>query len=235
LKADSVERLPSQIKRQGNPYMKTHINWAHLLAGAICATALSGAASGQTLDRPAAGMVVSTHQERLYVIPGNKAIVAGYFTQIAALPGTLFAGVPGESTAMFSFSFEAPVAMQIANGDLSTVVLASGGSFNIYYDPNPNRTWDDPSSFTTGTLVATYRNSIGTSATAGPVNLTQEASVFESSSDFDFQGRTWNFRYLLPYGFVTAGVVQGTQNFGPVAGYPIVFALSGSHVALSSK
>lgn len=181
------------------------------------------------------GQVVTTHQERLYVIPGTKAVVAGYFTQIAGLDGPMFAGEPGETTAMFTFYFESPTAYRLVNGDITTVVFAPGTSFNIYYDPKPNRTWSDPASFTTGTLVASYKNSIGTSATAGPVTIAQQASQYSSSTDFTFQGVTINLNQFLPAGFVTAGVIQGAQNLGPSAGFPLVFALSGSHVSLGAN
>lgn len=182
--------------------------------------------------RPAAGTVVTTHQERLYVIPGSKALIAGYFTQIKGIADPLFSGEPSEQTAYFTFTFESPTALRITNGDITTVAFAPGVAFNIYFNPNPSRSWSDPASFATGQLVATYRNGIGTSATAGPVTIAEQASVFESSSDFQFQGHTYNFRFLFPQGFRTAGVIQGASNLGPAAGYPLVFALAGSHVAL---
>lgn len=208
-----------------------------LLAFALC---LIPNLSRQALaaDRPtlAAGVTVLSYQNRLYLNPGpvTQAVAVFYFTDIAGLPGPLLNGPgmgPDEVTAYFTASFENSGATIIENGDVSTAVFSAGRSFHIYFNQAPNENWGDPLSFSTGELIATYESSIGTSASSGSVTAVTQTYFLKWSKNFEFRGKTYNFKRLIPNGFTNGAAAAGTKNF-PVAGFPVVFAGAGSFVAI---
>jgi hypothetical protein len=110
---------------------------------------------------------------------------------------------------------------------------------NIYFSPNPGglfsgpRNWNNTDSFAQGQLVAVYKASGGGGASSGPTSHVVQGYTLVSSSDFTFNGQTYNFRYLVPHGFVT--IAYGSNV--PLAGagsatYPLVFTFGGTNLAI---
>ena len=204
------------------------------VASMLLTSGLPTTLRAQNGSAPAAGMTVLTCQSRIYINPGpvTQVVVAFYFTDVAGLPGPLFSGDPSESTAYFTASFDNTGAKIINNGDVSTAVFNPGRSFNIYFNPAPNRTWDDPAGFATGQLVATYKSSMGTSPSSGPSGGVTQSYILASSSDFVFQGKPYNFKNLIPNGFTNGNAAAGSMNQGPSSGFPLSFAGAGSFVSI---
>ncbi len=140
----------------------------------------------------------------------------GYYTQIAGVNGPMFngTGTPSEVTAFFTFKTSIfQVIPMKPNGDLSMAIVMPD-TFNVYYDPNPNRDWTKPDSFTTGTVVATFTRdqflllrvleSWGT-----------EYVHLDSSQDFNFNGETLNFGKVL-----AAASLSSTYSNAPIPALP---------------
>ncbi len=198
-------------------------------------------AQAQTFPR--AGQTVLTYQNRLYLNSPQPTLVlaAFYFTDVAGLPGPLVEAplVRDQIRAYVTALYDNSGAQIVFNGDVSTAVFVPGHIFKIYFNSNPDQTWDNPESFATGELVATYESSIGTSASTPAIpnppaisNVTQ-TYFLRSSKDFHFRGKTYNFRQLIPNGFTNGPATAGTANFPAIeAGFPLVSAGAGSFVAI---
>jgi hypothetical protein len=183
-------------------------------------------------ENPGAGRVVLTVVNRLLLNPPGTALVIGYFPTIEGLPEPLFAGAPGESSAYFTWSLDASGATILPNGDVAAAVLNSEKTLNIYFNAVPNQTWTNPGSFTGGQLVATFKSSTGTQTGSGPVALVTQSYALDSSSDFVFKNRTFNFRDLIPHGFTIVAFSSNIPLTGPpTPGFPLVFAAAGSGFA----
>ena len=197
-----------------------------------------GLAFAVPFDIVPAGQTILTFVNRLYLNPPGQALVAGYFVNIAGLPDPLFAGAPGESTAYFTWSLNASGAMVVPNGDpnaggVSVVVLPAGETLNIYFNASPNQTWSSPASFSAGQLVATFKSTPGTQTGSGPVALVTQTYILDSSLDFAFKGKTYNFANLIPHGFTVSTLSSNIPAPGAaVFGFPLVFPAAGSAVAV---
>jgi hypothetical protein len=202
----------------------------------LLASSVSIPAAAQHSATIPAGQTVLTFVNRLLINP-PQVVVFGYFADIAGISGPLFSGTPGENTAHFTWSLNAPGALQLQNGDLkdpggiSVAVLRSGETFNVYYNANPSQSWNFPESFSAGSLIATFKSSPGTQAGAGPMSFVTQSYSLVSSHDFTFKGQTYNFRRLIPHGFTSFGVVGNIPLHGAVAP-PLTFAGAGSAAAI---
>lgn len=178
-----------------------------------------------------AAETVATYSNRLYLMPPTQAVVAGYFTSIQGLEVPLFSGAPSESTAYLTWTLGAAGAAIVTNGDVSTAVLKEGEVLNIYYNSSPNQSWNDPTSFSSGELVATFRSSPGTETSTGPVSLVTQSYVLTWSKEFVFGGQIKNLGRLLGPGFTNVSLGSNVP-LPPVPGYVLVFAAGGSALAV---
>ena len=190
----------------------------------------------QPLPTPA-GQTVLTFVNRLFINP-PQVQVFGYFPTIEGIPGPLFSGAPGESTAYFTWTLDAAGASQLQNGDpagggISIAVLPAGRKLSIYYNPKPAQDWNVPASFSAGQLVATFQGTTGTQVGAGPVALVTQSYLPQSATDFTFNGNVYNLRQLLPHGFTffTLSANAPVGNSSPPVP-PLVFPAAGSAVAI---
>lgn len=89
--------------------------------------------------------------------------VYGYFTFMEGIQSPMFAGSPGENTALFTFSAQPTNAALLANGDmLSALENPVNGQYTtltVYYNPSPSsRDIANPDDFTQGVVVAQFRS-----------------------------------------------------------------------------
>jgi len=166
-------------------------------AGAVVAPELA-AANGQ------AGTAVSpkgtTAIEFLAQIQqnGDGMIAYGYLTEVAGLSsGDLFTGVPSEATARYTAFATGTVGTRSASGAVHNLDLA--GELAVYFLPNGGASFANPSSFSTGTLVARYTLTIqdiltviapntGIPTLVGDLRQTQAASVGGGKGKFGQNG-----------------------------------------------
>jgi hypothetical protein len=87
---------------------------------------------------------------------GENFEAFGYLTQVAgARDGELFAGAPGESTALFTAYAKGTLVNRIHDGS-PVHTLDVDGTLTVYQRPAPGATFADPGSFRVGTPVAEF-------------------------------------------------------------------------------
>jgi hypothetical protein len=221
--------------------MKTtrkRLGLASFVGTALLALSLSIPAAAQPAASIPAGQTIMTFVNRLLINP-PELVVYGYFVDIAGLPGPLFSGTPGETTAYFTWSLNAAGALQLQNGDpkdpgsVDVAVLPSGETFSVYYNANPNQNWSIPASFSAGEPIATFKSKPGTQTGAGPVASVTQTYSLVSSRNFAFKGQTFDLGRLIPHGFTVFGVVGNIPLNGAVAP-PLIFAGGGTAAAIGS-
>src|ERR1039457_5608524 len=150
---------------------------ASFVGTALLALSLSIPAAAQPPASIPAGQTIMTFVNRLLINP-PQGVVYGYFFDIVTVPGPLFSGTPGETTAYFTWSLNAQGAnaqgaLQLQNGDpkdpgsIDVAVLPSGDAFSVYYNANPNQNWNIPASFSAGQPIATFKSEPGTQTGVG--------------------------------------------------------------------
>ena len=187
------------------------------------------------------GRTVLTFVNRLLINP-PQALVFGYFPTVDGIPAPLFSGAPGESTAYFTWSLDAAGAFTLQNGDANTpgsvgvAVLPSGHNLNVYFNANPNQSWNDPASFSAGRLVASFQSTTGTQTSSGTVALVTQSYVLVSSENFLFKGQTYNFERLVPHGFTSIALSGNVPLGNPIpSAPPLVFSAAGSGLAIGGS
>ena len=171
---------------------------------------------------------------RGYINPATgTAQVAGYYTFVEGTPGPFFSGLPSEATAFFTFrSDTVSLTPPIANGPDLSATMFSQGTFTVYFNTSPGGNFSNLDSFSSGKPIATFRRSAGmiTSVTGSTGTVTFSAKLI-SSQDFVFQGRTTNFRDLVPNGVTT--LITTSNNFvGGTAEFPIAQPFTFSAIAI---
>jgi hypothetical protein len=207
-----------------------------LSAAMMLIPGLSIQAAAQPPAEVPAGRTILTFVNRLLINP-PQVLVFGYFPSIEGLPGPLFSGTSGENSAYFTWSLNAPGAIQIQNGDAnaagstSVAVLSAGKDLNVYYNASPNQNWNNPASFSAGQLIATFRSTIGTQTGSGPVALVTQSYELVSSQGFSFKGQSYDFARLIPHGF-TVYTLSSNIPLGGAMAPPLIFTAAGSAVAI---
>jgi hypothetical protein len=178
------------------------------------------------------GRVVWQHVGRVYVDPSNgKFVYAGYLVHLDPIDVSLFSGSPSESTAYFTFSTGVAQLTPIpSNGDVA-LDLVSAGTFSVYYNEKPSANWDDPTSFSSGKLIATFQRKESLFAQIGPVSFHALSETLLSSSSFEFDGQNYNFDRIAPHGITFAQFFSTAPGAGTTE-YPAAFSGAGTVLAV---
>lgn len=195
----------------------------------------SQAPSTFALSQTPTNALVWQHVGRLYLDPtAGKALYVGYLVHLSGVSSSLFSGSPSESTAYFTFSTDVLSLTPIPSNGNMALSLVSAGTFNVYYHSNPNGDWNDPSTFASGKLVATFTRTESLFPVIGSFGVHNLSESLRSSQSFDFNGRTLNFNRIAPHGITFAQFADMTPLSG-VAAYPVAFAAVGTTTAIGTK
>jgi hypothetical protein len=190
-------------------------------------------ASAQSLTPTNA--TVWQHVGRLYLDPNTgKAVYAGYLVHMYGITSSLFNGSPSESTAYFTFSTDVlSLTPMPSNGNMA-LSLVSAGTFNVYYNTNPNGDWNNPSTFASGKLVATFARTESLFPVIGSLGIHDLSENLQSSQNFVFSGRLLNFNRIAPHGITFSQFADMTPLAG-IANYPVAFSAVGTTTAIGTK
>src|SRR5215831_9497213 len=204
---------------------------AMIVALTVLTIALLGTVAPSQAQVPAA-QVVWQHVGRVYLDPNTgKAVYAGYLVHLNGLPSSLFNGAPSEATAHFTFSTDVLQLTPLpSNGDVA-LTLVSAGTFNVYYNAVPSGNWNNPSSFSSGQLIATFTREESLFPQMGAFSFHSLSEVLTLSSKFIYNGQKYNLKDIAPNGITFAQFFSNTPLSG-VAGYPIAFAAAGTTIAV---
>jgi len=216
------------MKRGQSPWKSGQ---AMIVALTVLTIALLGTVAPSQAQVPAA-QVVWQHVGRIYLDPNTgKAVYAGYLVHLNGLPSSLFNGAPSEATAHFTFSTDVLQLTPLpSNGDVA-LTLVSAGTFNVYYNAVPSGDWNNPSSFSSGRLIATFTREESLFPQMGAFGFHSLSEVLTSSSKFTYNGQNYSFKNIAPNGITFAQFVSSTPLSG-VAGYPLAFAAAGTTMAV---
>jgi len=175
------------------------------------------------------------HTGRVYLDPDTgKALYAGYVVHLDGVSDSLFSGAPGPGSAYFTFSTDVLTLTPMpSNADLS-LYLVSAGTFNVYYNSTPNGDWNDPGTFSSGTLIATFKRDQSLFPFFTTYGYHAVSETLESSQDFTFNGKTYNFHRMVPNGITFASFFSATPQTTGLSNYPVAFAAAGTTIAVGS-
>ena len=175
------------------------------------------------------------HVGRVYLNPNTgKAVYVGYLVHIAGITSSLFDGQPSEATAYFTFSTDVLSLTPLPNNGNVALSLVSAGTFNVYYNTSPNRDWSDPTTFSSGRLIATFTRTESLFPVIGPIAIHNLSESLSYSRRFTFDGGTYNFDRITPHGITFAQFADMTPLTG-AGDYPIAFAVVGTTTAIGPK
>ena len=157
--------------------------------------------------------------------------VLGYFTYLNGVPGPMFAGPPGESTAFFTLRSEPFSLETFPNGNI-LIGLLGPEMFRVYLDTTPDQAFEDPASFSDGQTLATLDRLPAQLNFVGPVFVDTFSARLVSARNFFWQDRQLNIRRLTPGGVTVH--VAGSTEFLPsgVADFPVSVSFGASGVAI---
>lgn len=137
------------------------------------------------------------------ILDGNlNTEVLMYYPSIDGIGTNLFNGTPGVRNAFFSARSNKFKGTALVNSNVGILALAPGSAqivMNVYYNPNPDRDFSNPDSFSDGQLVGVYPVSAGSTTLVDGRNASFVYSArLQSSTDFFYRGQTYNASNLLP-------------------------------------
>jgi hypothetical protein len=201
---------------------------------AIAASVLGLVTPGKAANKVAAAQVADHYVGRVLVAADfSSGQVIGYYTFLEGITGPFFSGTPGEATAFFTLRSDVFSLQTIGNGPVAAT-LADAGDFTIYLNPTPAGNWSDPNSFSSGQPVATFKRSVAMLTNAGPTTSVMFSAVLVSSVDFTFNGKTYNFKRLVPDGVTHIFTGSNVVLTGP-AKFPVAFAFAGSDLGIGNN
>ena len=178
-------------------------------------------AAPKTQQTPA-GRTVWHHVGRVFLNPTTgKFVYVGYLVHIDPINGSLFNGSPSESTAYFTFSTDLAQLTPLPNNNDVALDLVSAGTFSVYYNATPAADWSNPASFSSGKLIATFHRKESLFADRA-VAFHSLSETLMWSSDFEFDGQTYNFNRIAPNGITFAQFFSTAPQAG-TADYPVTF------------
>jgi hypothetical protein len=186
----------------------------------ICTLApLSANDHSEVSGRVGAGGIVYQYVGRVNLGTGT---VYGYFTQIAGIPpeSPLFKGTPSESTAYFTFRADIKFTPLAGNGDLAggqfavLPIVVVPGDFKVYFDSAPNRNWNDPNTFSSGQVIATFSRTLDQQTVIGPISTNAATATLKSSIPVLFNLQIFNLGRIVPEGVTNLTTVNNTALAG---------------------
>jgi hypothetical protein len=191
------------------------------------------AAQVDSIQAIPANRVVWQHVGRLYLNQDTgKAVYVGYLVHLNRTTESLFDGAPGEASAYFTFSTDVLSLTPLPSDGNVGLNLVSAGTFSVYYNQRPNANWNDPSTFSSGRLIATFVRQESLFPLLGSIGTHNLSETLGSSHSISFGSQTIDFKHLTPNGITFAQFVNGTPFSSGIMNYPVAFAAAGTTTAV---
>lgn len=172
-----------------------------------CLLACGGLVLYGQYDTPATaatpvGIIAGQAVGRVILDSNLNTEVLLYFPSIEGVGANLFNGTPSAKTAYFSARSNKFKGTALVNLNVGVLALAAESErivINVYFNPNPDRDFNKPETFSDGQLVGSYPVSTGSTTLVDGVGASFVYSAqLDSSSDFVFRDKTYNGKTLLP-------------------------------------
>ncbi len=208
------------------------------IAGMFLFASRSGRAQGTMRTTIPHGAVASHLIGRFVINADGTAELYGYYPFIEGVPGPFFAGTPSEATAYLTFRTSLSTPQIVPNGNIYHIFLTPPAStpntVNVYLNSNPAGDFTNPDTFSSGQLIATFQSHTGM-ITAIPNTMGSGMTTIElmSSSDFSFNGQTFNFS-ALGGGVTLVLTPTGMPLSGSLTSLPVVVPFGATAQAIGS-
>ena len=188
--------------------------------------------ASQAQEAVPAAQVVWQHVGRVYLNPNTgQAVWAGYIVHINGIKPSLFNGVPSETTAYFTFTTDVLSLTPMPNNGDMALSLVSPGTLNVYYNSNPAGDWNNPASFSSGQLIATFTRKESLFPELGTIGFHNLSENLLSSHSFTFNGQLYDFKFMVPNG-ITFAQFFSTSPLTGISNYPVAFSGVGTTIAI---
>jgi len=156
---------------------------------------------------PPIGIIAGQAVGRVNLDANLNTEVLMYFPAIEGIGTHLFNTSPFNETesvknAFFTARSNKFSGSALVNSTVGVLLLGKNSErivMNVYFNPNPDRDFSKPETFSDGQLVGVYPVSAGSTTLVSGANASFVYSAqLESSSDFTFRGQNFNGRNLLP-------------------------------------
>jgi hypothetical protein len=166
-----------------------------------------------------ASRVVWHFVARSLVNPSNgTSQVVGYFTDLDGVSGSLFYGIPSETTAFLTLRTDVFKAQPLPNNGSIALSVPGPVILHLYFNPSPSNNWNDPDTFSSGKEVARFNRGANVSVSDGSISSATFSLDLLFSQDFTINGQEVNFAKIAPHGVTNSNVgsttpVTGSGNF----------------------
>ena len=200
----------------------------------LAATVVAGlVGQAKAADRVPASRISEHAICRGLLAADGTAQVICYLAFIDGISESIFSGTPGEATAFFTLRTDTITAQPILNGN-TVVFLQSAGTYKVYFNSSPHGDWNDPDSFSTGRLVATFTRTPPLLVNVGTMASGFFSADLSNSNEFVFNGHTMSFKHLVPRGVTWLLTITGLPLPGP-PGFVATQPFAGSALAIESR
>jgi hypothetical protein len=190
--------------------------------------------TAQKTQQTPTGRTVWHHVGRVFLNPTTGEFVyVGYLVHIDPINSSLFDGSPSESTAYFTFSTDLAQLTPLPNNNDVSLDLVSAGTFSVYYNATPAADWNDPASFSSGKLIATFHRKESLFVQLAPVSFHSLSETLAWSSNFEFGGHAYNFNRIAPNGITFAQFLSGAPQ-SRTGDYSLTFSGAGTVFAVGT-
>jgi hypothetical protein len=190
--------------------------------------------SAQAQDPIPASQIAEHAVCRGLLAANGTAQVVCFLAYVDGISGSLFSGNPSEATAYLTVRTDTITAQPIVNGDV-VALLQSAGTYNTYFNSSPNGNWDNPDSFSSGQLVATFTRTPPILISVGTMASGFFSAKLTSSHEFELNGQTVDFKHLVPNGVTWLLTAAGNPVATGAPGFVAAQPFAGSALAIGRK
>jgi hypothetical protein len=202
-----------------------------ILATALLAVATSIPPMLAQEGRPPVGRVAYHFVARLLQGPSGFFVI-GYVNFLDGVPAPLFAGAPGEATAVMTFRSDVFSATQISNGNVVVLNWPSTPApvVKFYLNNSPSQDWNQPDSFSSGQLIGSFSARVGQIVIAPTASTAVVTYSYDwiSTQNFSLGGKMVNLGRLSPGGGTISNFVSAVPVSTTVADFPAALTSAGT-------
>ena len=167
------------------------------------------------------------------------AEVAGYITDIPRISDPLFNGSPSEKTAFLTFRSDLVTLTPLPPNGVVNLERACAGTFNIYFNPQPNGDWSNPDTFSgdssfPGNPIAHFMRRESLLYQTDALTRHDVTETLVSSLPFVLNGHRYDLGDIVPGGFTLYETYSNTPVSG-ITGFPVVLPGAGNCAAVAAE
>ena len=208
-----------------------------ILAMALLALAISTMPMSAQEGRPPTGRVAYHFVARLLQSPSGTFFVIGYVNFLDGVSAPLFAGAPGEKTALMTFRSDTFSAAPLFNGNVLALNWPSAPApvVTFYLNNSPNQDWNQPNSFSSGQPIGSFNARVGQIAITGSTAVVTYSYDWVSTQNFSLGGKMFNLGRLSPGGGTISNYVSTVPVTTTVSGFPTALTSAGTSFVIGQS